>query len=90
MIFSNNKIGSRLKTSLDFGHVQLTIQGVRPQDSGIYTCKATNKLGEAVSTTSIKVDGKRLLSLFPTNLQKASETALLTKKSSRDSSETNH
>lgn len=54
MIFS----GSRLKTTLDFGHVQLFIQGVRPADSGIYTCKAINKLGEAVSTTSIKVEGK--------------------------------
>ena len=50
--------GSRLKTSLDFGHVQLNINGVRSSDSGIYTCKAMNALGEAVSTTSIKVDGK--------------------------------
>ena len=51
--------GSRLKTTLDFGHVQLFIQGVRSADSGLYTCKATNKLGEAVSTTSIKVEGKQ-------------------------------
>jgi hypothetical protein len=50
--------GSRLKTSLDFGHVQLNINGVRSSDSGIYTCKAMNALGDAVSTTSIKVDGK--------------------------------
>ena len=50
--------GSRLKTSLDFGHVILQINGVRASDSGIYTCKATNTLGEAVSTTSIKVEGK--------------------------------
>ena len=49
--------GSRLKTSLDFGHVQLNINGVRASDSGIYTCKAINALGEAVSTTSIKVEG---------------------------------
>ena len=51
--------GSRLKTTLDFGHVQLFIQGVRSADSGLYTCKATNKLGEAVSTTSIKVEGRQ-------------------------------
>ena len=51
-------LGSRLKTSLDFGHVQLNIAGVRPSDSGIYTCKATNALGTAVSTTSIKVEGR--------------------------------
>ena len=50
--------GSRLKTSLDFGHVMLNINGVRATDSGIYTCKATNALGEAVSTTSLKVQGK--------------------------------
>ena len=50
--------GSRLQTKLDFGHVILQINGVRASDSGIYTCKATNALGEAVSTTSIKVEGK--------------------------------
>ena len=55
--------GSRLKTSLDFGHVQLNIQSVRASDSGLYTCKAINKLGEAVSTTSIKVEGKSLFDL---------------------------
>ena len=51
--------GSRLKTTLDFGHVVLFIQGVRSADSGLYTCKATNALGEAVSTTSIKVEGRK-------------------------------
>ena len=51
--------GSRLKTTLDFGHVQLNINGVRASDSGLYTCKAINALGEAVSTTSIKVQGKQ-------------------------------
>ena len=56
--------GSRLKTSLDFGHVQLNINGVRSSDSGIYTCKAMNALGEAVSTTSIKVDGKFTLDSY--------------------------
>ena len=51
--------GSRLKTTLDFGHVILNINGVRSSDSGIYTCKAINTLGEAVSTTTVKVDGKQ-------------------------------
>ena len=57
--------GARLKTTLDFGHVTLNINDVRASDSGIYTCKAINLLGEAVSTTSIKVEGrsKRLLGL---------------------------
>ena len=52
-------LGSRLKTSLDFGHVVLEINGARASDSGLYTCKAINALGEAVSTTSIKVEGKQ-------------------------------
>ncbi len=56
--------GSRLKTSLDFGHVILNINGARSSDSGLYTCKAVNKLGEAVSTTSIKVEGKRMNEMF--------------------------
>jgi hypothetical protein len=57
--------GSRLITSMDFGHVQLNINGVRPSDSGIYTCKAINSLGQAVSTTSIKVEGTGSLQEIP-------------------------
>lgn len=53
--------GSRLRTSLDFGHVVLQIDGARASDSGLYTCKAINALGEAVSTTSVKVEGKELI-----------------------------
>ncbi len=57
--------GSRIKTSLDFGHVVLQINGARPSDSGLYTCKALNALGNAVSTTSVKVEGRsRLLPIF--------------------------
>ena len=52
--------GSRLKTTLDFGHVILEINSARASDSGLYTCKAVNALGEAVSTTSVKVEGKVL------------------------------
>ncbi len=52
------KSGSRLRTTLDFGHVTLNLNEARASDSGIYTCKAINLLGEAVSTTSIKVEGK--------------------------------
>ena len=56
--------GSRLKTSLDFGHVVMQINGARASDSGLYTCKAINALGEAVSTTSIKVEGKHQTESF--------------------------
>jgi hypothetical protein len=51
-------IGARIRTTFDFGLVTLSINGVRPDDSGIYTCKATNQLGEAVSTCTVKVEGK--------------------------------
>lgn len=51
-------LGSRIKTSVDFGMVTLDIASLRSTDAGIYTCKAVNMNGEATSTTSIKVQGK--------------------------------
>ena len=53
-------LGSRIKTSIDFGLVSLDISSLRASDAGIYTCKAVNMNGEATSTTSIKVQGKYL------------------------------
>lgn len=47
--------GTRLKSTFDFGLVTLSINSVRADDSAIYTCKATNLLGEAVSTCTLKV-----------------------------------
>lgn len=49
--------GARIRTTFDFGLVTLSVNCVRPDDSAIYTCKATNLLGEAVSTCTIKVEG---------------------------------
>jgi hypothetical protein len=49
--------GARIKSTFDFGHVSLSINGLRNDDSAIYTCKATNQLGEAVSTCSLKIEG---------------------------------
>ena len=51
-------LGSRIKTSVDFGLVSLDITSLRSSDAGIYTCKAVNMNGEATSTTSIKVQGE--------------------------------
>lgn len=48
--------GSRVRSAFDFGLVCLDISDLRAQDSGIYVCKAINKLGEAVSTCTIKVE----------------------------------
>lgn len=50
--------GTRCRSTFDFGHVTLDISGLRESDSGIYTCKAVNRVGEAVSTCNIKVFGK--------------------------------
>ncbi|KAK8746938.1 hypothetical protein OTU49_016904 [Cherax quadricarinatus] len=47
--------GTRVRSTFDFGHVTLEISGLRENDSGIYTCKAVNRVGEAVSTCNIKV-----------------------------------
>lgn len=61
--FKNGKpltLGSRIITRFDFGFVSLDILGVRPDDAGIYTCRAFNELGEAISTCTIKVKGKSL------------------------------
>lgn len=52
------KMGSRLRTSNDFGFVSLDISSVVTEDSGIYMCKAINLAGEAVSSTGMKVKGK--------------------------------
>lgn len=48
-------LGSRIHTTADFGFVTLDIMQTVPEDSGVYMCKAINKAGEAVSSTSFKV-----------------------------------
>uniref|UniRef100_A0A914QF48 Ig-like domain-containing protein n=1 Tax=Panagrolaimus davidi TaxID=227884 RepID=A0A914QF48_9BILA len=50
--------GSRVKTLNDFGYCVLEISPVYPEDSGDYTCRAFNKVGEAVTSTSLQVEGK--------------------------------
>lgn len=49
------KMGSRFRTTHDFGYVSLDISSVVAEDSGIYMCRAYNLAGEAVSSTSMKV-----------------------------------
>lgn len=64
---------SRFHTTHDFGYVALDITGVYPEDSGEYTCRAFNNLGEATSTISFKVEGKEAIiyeSARPEGLEK--------------------
>ncbi|XP_063986913.1 titin isoform X6 [Diachasmimorpha longicaudata] len=68
--------GTRLRSTFDFGLVTLSINGLRADDSAIYTCRATNLLGEAVSTCSLKIDDRHWLlgdSLHPDALEKISK-----------------
>uniref|UniRef100_A0A1B6D7W5 Ig-like domain-containing protein n=2 Tax=Clastoptera arizonana TaxID=38151 RepID=A0A1B6D7W5_9HEMI len=59
------KMGSRFRTTHDFGFVTLDIMSTVPEDSGVYMCKAINKAGEAVSSTSLKVKSKSAISGEP-------------------------
>ncbi len=68
--------GARLKSTFDFGLVSLSINSLRADDSAIYTCKATNLLGEAVSTCTLKVEDRHWLlgeTLHPDSLQRISD-----------------
>lgn len=42
----------------DFGYVALNMKYVNPEDSGTYTCRATNELGEAVTSATLFVQCK--------------------------------
>lgn len=56
--------GHRFKTTYDFGYVALDVLYAYAEDSGTYMCKATNAVGEAVTTSSVKVDGKYNINRF--------------------------
>merc|ERR1719347_1293001 len=83
--------GSRINTVVDFGHIALEINGLRESDNGVYECRATNKIGEAVTTASIKVleKGSLLLdSQHPEGMKKitALETKVMRQESTQETS----
>lgn len=47
--------GSRITKTHDFGFVSLDMSHVRDEDEGVYMCRASNALGEAVTTASMKI-----------------------------------
>ncbi len=60
--FHNGKqlsAGSRIKTINDFGFVILEVANVLTRDSGNYTCKATNKHGEATLSCQVTVKSRQ-------------------------------
>lgn len=58
----------------DFGYVALNFKYTYPEDSGTYTCRAVNELGEAVTSSTLFVECKYFISnninrLFKTPLK---------------------
>jgi len=47
----------------DFGYVALNMKYVNPEDSGTYTCRAVNELGEAVTSATLFVQCKYVVNL---------------------------
>lgn len=55
IIFYRLLLGHRFRTTYDFGFASLDILTVYGEDSGTYTCRAINKIGQAVSSVDISV-----------------------------------
>ncbi len=49
----------RIGTIFSFGYVSLTISGLRSDDQGTYTCRATNKSGEDMTQANVTVQVHR-------------------------------
>ena len=52
-------VGHRFRPIHDFGYVALDILGLIEEDSGTYTCRATNLAGQAQIQTLLEVKSKR-------------------------------
>lgn len=52
---------SRITAIFNFGYVSLNILHLRAEDSGSYTCRAVNRLGEAISTATIQVFSRNVV-----------------------------
>lgn len=50
--------------SSETGEAALRILGASVDDSGVYTCVATNVAGSATSSASLRVSGEVLLTFF--------------------------
>ena len=50
-------LANRFRQENEFGFVTLDIIHVFPHDSGVYSCRAHNLHGEAVTSATVKVEG---------------------------------
>ncbi|XP_055338080.1 LOW QUALITY PROTEIN: titin-like [Paramacrobiotus metropolitanus] len=55
------RTGSRFLHVNEFGHIGLDLSAAYPEDSGLYTVRATNAAGEAVTSTSVRCLSKASL-----------------------------
>lgn len=59
--FHNNvpiRSGSRFTETNNFGFVALDVMQCLPEDSGVYTCRAVNALGQSVTSGNLLVHCK--------------------------------
>lgn len=49
---------SRITAIFNFGYVSLNIMHLRAEDAGTYTVRAVNRMGEAISTSTIRVHSR--------------------------------
>lgn len=74
--FKNNipiQSANRISTMHDFGYVALDMKYVKPEDTGTYTCRATNKLGQAVSSATLVVTCEYLKPHAPPRVEALSD-----------------
>lgn len=51
----------------DFGYVALNMKYANPEDSGTYTCRAINELGQAVTSATLIVQCKDFIKFIITH-----------------------
>lgn len=56
-------LGSRFTETNAFGFVALDIMQCLPEDAGVYTCRASNVLGEAVTSGNLGVQARKSIYL---------------------------
>ena len=56
---------NRMSTLHDFGFVALDLKYTRPDDTGVYTCRAVNQLGEAVINANLQASHLSINHLDP-------------------------